>query len=274
MPFTLSHVAAILPLRRARALPLAALAAGSMAPDLPYYVPALGFLSRWTHTITGIVTIDVLLALGLWALWRSAAQPLRDLSPAAVRERWDPPGRTDGWPAAWWAVPVAAALGAATHVGWDEFTHAGRYATTHLGFLAATYPSPLGPLAGYRYAQYASGAVGLAIIVIAGLRQERTPMAVPSNPRLARVVPWLCLAVGIVGAGVRDVAAGGFGISWDALAFASTTGGVAAASATLLLTCWASVAAPVVVGWARASGGATGERGERERRRRDRRQDR
>ena len=41
MPFTPSHVAAILPLagRRDRGLPLAALAAGSMSPDLPYFQP-------------------------------------------------------------------------------------------------------------------------------------------------------------------------------------------------------------------------------------------
>ena len=270
MPFTPSHVAAILPFRRVRALPLGALAAGSMAPDLPYYVPALGFLSSWTHTIGGIVSLDVLFGVALWELWRSAAEPLSELSPAAVRERWDPLGCA----AAWWAVPAAAALGAATHVGWDEFTHAGRYATTHLGFPAATYPSPLGPLAGYRYAQYASGAVGLAVIVAAGLRQPRKPKPASSNPRLARVVPWLCLAAGIVGAGVRIGVADGFGIAWDAMAFATITGGIAAAAATLLLTCWASVAAPVVVGWARASGGAAGEQGERERQRRDRRPDR
>jgi len=90
------------------------------------------------------------------------------------------------------------------------------------------------------------------------LRQKRTPMAAAPNPRLAWAVPRLCLVAGVVGAGVRVVAAGGFGIPWDALAFASITGGVAAAAATLLLTCWASVAAPVVVGWARASGGAAG----------------
>ena len=269
MPFTPSHVAAILPFRRVRALPLGALAAGSMAPDLPYYVPALGFLSSWTHTIGGIVSLDVLFGVALWALLRSAAEPLSELSPAAVRERWDPLG----WAAAWWAVPAAAALGAATHVGWDEFTHAGRYATTHLGFLAATYPSPLGPLAGYRYLQYASGVVGLAILLAAGLRQPRTTDPAP-NPRLARVVPWLCLAAGMVGAGSRIVGAGGFGIRWDALVFATVTGGIAAAAGTLLLTCWATVAAPRMIGWARASGGAADQPGKRERRRRDRRQDR
>ncbi|MEE2045837.1 DUF4184 family protein, partial [Nocardiopsis tropica] len=38
MPFTLSHVAAVLPLARTR-LPPAALVVGSVVPDLPYYLP-------------------------------------------------------------------------------------------------------------------------------------------------------------------------------------------------------------------------------------------
>ena len=189
----------------------------------------------WTHTLAGIVSVDVLLGLALWVLWRSAAASLRDLAPTGVRERWTPPG----WAVdAWWALPVAVALGAATHVGWDEFTHAGRYASTHLAFLATTYPSPLGPLAGYRYAQYASGVIGLVVIVVAALRQPRTRQPHRPSPRLARALPWLCLIAGAVGAGVRVLAAGGFGVAWDALAFAAITGGLAAAAAMVLLACW------------------------------------
>jgi hypothetical protein len=254
MPFTPSHIAAVLPFGRVNALPLAALAAGSMSPDLPYYLPALGFLNRWTHTAVGFFSVDVLLGVALWALWRSAAAPLYDLSPAAVRERWDPPG----WTTSWWAVPLAVAVGAATHVGWDEFTHAGRYATTHLGLLAASYPGPLGPLAGYRYAQYASGAIGLAVIVLAALRQHRTLKPPVPQPGLARVVPWLCLAASAAGAGVRIIAGGGVRAPWDALAFAAFTGGIGAAAATLLVVCWCTAAAPRVVGWARAGSGAAG----------------
>ncbi len=239
MPFTPSHVAAVLPFARIRALPFAVLAAGSISPDVPYFVPGLRFLGAWTHTPAGIVTVDVLLGLAAWALWRSAASGLHDLAPAGVRERWTPPG----WAVdAWWALPVAVALGAATHVGWDEFTHAGRYGTTHLAFLAATYPSPLGPLAGYRYAQYASGVFGLVVIVVAALRRQRTPQERRTPTRLAPALPWLCLVAGSVGAGVRVLADGGFGIAWDALAFAAITGGLAAAAAMLLLACWGHAA--------------------------------
>ena len=150
-------------------------------------------------------------------------------------------------------------MGAATHVGWDEFTHAGRYATTHLGFLAATYPSPLGPLAGYRYAQYASGVVGLVLILVASLRLARTPQPHRARTSLSRVLPWLCLGAAAIGAAVRITANGGFGIAGEALAFAGITGGITATAAVLLLACWGRAVGPRVVGWARAGGGAAGQ---------------
>lgn len=265
MPFTPSHVAAVLPLRRVGggALPFAALAAGSMAPDLPYYLPVLGVLTPWTHTAAGVVTVDVVLGLAMWALWRSAAGALRDLSPAAVRERWVPAGWTV---AAWWVVPLALAIGAATHVGWDEFTHPGRWGTTALPALAASYPSPVGPLAGYRYAQYASGAVGLAAVALAAWRRPRTRgEGDAGHPALARSLPWLVGAAGLAGGVARVLASGGFGLPWDAIAFAGLTGGIGVAALTLLAVCWGVALAPRMVGWARAGGGATGQPGERAR---------
>jgi hypothetical protein len=256
MPFTPSHVAAVLPFRRLEALPFAALAAGSMSPDLPYFLPGLRFLGGWTHTLAGIVGLDVLFGLALWALWRSVTTSLQELAPAVIRERWAPPGWTL---AAWWGLPVAVVIGAATHVGWDEFTHAGRFATTHLAFLAASYPSPMGPLAGYRYAQYASGVAGLVVILVAGLRLPRTPQPLRRRTRLALALPWLCLGAAAIGAGVRIVADGGFGVAWDALAFAGITGGATATAGVLLLACWGRAAGPRMVGWGRAGSGAAGQ---------------
>ena len=34
-----------------------------MSPDLPYYLPALTPLGGWTHTLPGLVTIDVVFGL-------------------------------------------------------------------------------------------------------------------------------------------------------------------------------------------------------------------
>lgn len=236
MPFTPSHIAAVLPLRRAGGvLPFAALAAGSLSPDLPYYLPVLAPANRWTHTAIGIVTVDLVLGLALWAVWRSIATPLHELVPAAVRERWTPAG----WRvAAWWALPVSVAIGAATHVGWDEFTHPGRYLTTHLPLLAATYPGPLGPLPGYAWAQYASGVFGLAVLTIAAARAQRSRMPLTRPSRAAAALGWACAAAFAAGAAARVTQAGGVSIGPNALAFASLTGGIAAAGTTLLVACW------------------------------------
>jgi hypothetical protein len=62
MPFTTSHVAAILPF--ARALVPAALVVGSMAPDLFYSVPT-DVSRELSHSLPGFITVD--LALGLAA---------------------------------------------------------------------------------------------------------------------------------------------------------------------------------------------------------------
>lgn len=80
MPFTPSHVAAILPLRGrlSGTLPFAALAIGSVAPDLPYYLPGLNVLSAFTHRAWAVPSIDVALGLTAWLLWRWLAPALHE----------------------------------------------------------------------------------------------------------------------------------------------------------------------------------------------------
>ena len=60
MPLTLSHPAAVLPLRGLD-LPVTALVAGSMVPDVPLF---LGWTRGYevTHRLLGVVTVDPILA--------------------------------------------------------------------------------------------------------------------------------------------------------------------------------------------------------------------
>ncbi len=178
MPFTVSHVAAVLPLRRSArlraALPFAALAAGAMTPDLPVLVPwssHLGAGYARTHSLLGVLTLDVLLGVGFWAAWRLVAPVLRRLSPRPIRERWMLPSTRTGLA----RVPLAVALGAGTHVTWDSFTHTGRFGTRHIAVLADPQPwLPLG-LPGHSYAQYLSSVVGLVVLAVAATRLPRVP---------------------------------------------------------------------------------------------------
>ena len=66
MPFTLSHPAAVLPLRtRAPALPFTALVIGSMTPDAEYYLPFEPFPRRLTHAFVGVPTVDLVLGIAM-----------------------------------------------------------------------------------------------------------------------------------------------------------------------------------------------------------------
>lgn len=232
MPFTPSHIAAVLPLRRLGVgLPLAALAAGSVSPDVPYFIPGLMAVGQATHRPLAVVSLDVVIGLVLWVGWRAGARPLHDLAPASVRERWRPADWRSTPP---WTVPVAVALGAATHVLWDSFTHAHRFAATHLTVLSASYPSPLGgEWPGYQWAQYLSGAVGLIVLAWVGWRQPRRPTTAVRTcvPNAAVVVVTALAAIG--GAAARIVSSGAAEDGAGSVVFAGITGAIAAAAASL-----------------------------------------
>lgn len=126
MPFTISHAAAVLPLKKTR-LPMAALMIGSMSPDFSYFLPVE--LARGsTHNLGGILFFCLPVSLALWLLFvRVLEPPTVELLPSPWRERVP---RSD--PLTWRGLGLAAiatVLGAITHVVWDAFTHAHTFVT-------------------------------------------------------------------------------------------------------------------------------------------------
>jgi hypothetical protein len=128
VPFTVSHVVAVLPLRAGRTGLLLAtppLVIGSMAPDLPSVVGALS-LRDLTHQLVGAFTVDVAITAVGCVVWALVLRPVvADLVPG-LAARWGPLRRSERP----WAVRaglwyLAAAIGCLTHVVWDAFTHAG-----------------------------------------------------------------------------------------------------------------------------------------------------
>jgi len=183
MPFTGSHPAAVLPLFRL-GLP-SALVIGSMAPDLPYYLP-IPVHSDLTHSATGIVGVDLLLGLLSFTIWGWLIEPLAvAVAPVGVRRRLPEPAPSRPW--RWQPGDLRRGLvlvlsllaGAVTHVVWDEFTHIGRFGYRHLSWLADLH----GPLAGYRWAQYGSGVFGLLVLGLAVRRWWRTAPVADPPPR-------------------------------------------------------------------------------------------
>jgi hypothetical protein len=121
MPFTISHAAAVLPLRKLR-LPLAAMMIGSMAPDFPYFLP--GDLSRThTHDLEGIFTFCWPAGL---LVWLSFARLLERPSIELLPERWRTHLPRSDARFAWKPLALASLgviVGALTHIAWDAFTH-------------------------------------------------------------------------------------------------------------------------------------------------------
>jgi hypothetical protein len=235
MPFTASHAAAVLPLLRTP-LPASALVIGSMAPDFPFFLPVDPGLR--THTAVAIGTTDLLFGVPAWLIWHGLlAAPALWAAPRPVRARLTgvPLGvraRLTDVRAALLTV-VALAVGSATHVLWDEFTHARRWGPEQIPALAETWWL----MPGYRWLQYLSSLLG-ALLLLAWLARwwRRTP-AVAAPHRPGPWWPWaLLVAVGTgVGIPVALAAEGFGGAGYDGTTWG---GGAALAVAAVLAAAW------------------------------------
>jgi hypothetical protein len=123
MPFTISHAAAVLPLRKLR-LPLAAMMIGSMSPDFPYFLP--GDLSRTdTHDLEGVFTVCWPVGLLVWLSFvHLLERPSIELLPEPWRTRM-PRSDTRFSFRSLGLASLGVIIGALTHIAWDAFTHGG-----------------------------------------------------------------------------------------------------------------------------------------------------
>lgn len=178
MPVTLAHPAAVLPLR-GLGLPLSAMVIGSMTPDLPVLWQTWGAYS-FTHSLAGIVTLDLALTLVLLVFWdRWGRDALVDTAPAVVRDRLPARARIDR--RAWLLAPLAAVVGSSTHAAWDAFTHPWGWGVREIAWLREIH----GPFPGMQWAQFGSGALGLLVVGWAIVRHvQRAPRATPRPRRL------------------------------------------------------------------------------------------
>ena len=207
MPFTPSHAVVALPFLRTPLVP-AAIAVGAMSPDLPLFVPVAPFGYLQSHSFA-YLPVTVVLALGLLLAWRCGLRPaMRELSPQWLARRL--PGEWDAGAAAAAAetfarrgrrhptitgilvLVLSLALGAASHIVWDLFTHEGRAGIAALDVL-------WGPLPAYKWLQHGSSVVGLAILAVWAAVWLRRRRPAPPVPRVlsdrVRVAWWVSLPV-------------------------------------------------------------------------------
>ncbi|MEV7111974.1 DUF4184 family protein [Streptomyces anulatus] len=219
MPFTLSHAAAVLPAIRRNGTarwPLfpSALVAGSFAPDITYFadtvIPGAMEFGSFTHTFLGVVTVNVAIAAVLVTVWVLLREPLAALLPVRVRGRVHAFVRGQRWtrasfgPSAWLWFAVSGALGAATHVVWDAFTHHSRWGTELVPVLSRS----VGGFPVFQFVQYGSSALALVVVcwfAVTGLRLTPAGPAPEEVPVLGRRERWgalgllgLCVLLGVV----------------------------------------------------------------------------
>ncbi|WP_176491502.1 DUF4184 family protein [Curtobacterium sp. 'Ferrero'] len=163
MPFTVSHAVVAFAARRT-ALPVAAVAAGSMAPDAVLFVPWLPPYA-FTHSWAGVVTVDLAVALVVVAAWWWLVRPAWTAAlPAVARrvpEAWSTPPHPAVGTAAW--TVVACVVGSVTHVAWDAFSHPHGWVVQRVALLrvdVAGHPA-------WAVVQDASSALGLLALLAA-----------------------------------------------------------------------------------------------------------
>lgn len=132
MPFTISHIAAVLPLKKYTPLPFSstALIIGSMVPDFEYFM-RMTLYGHYGHTARGILTFDFPAGLLLYVLYHAIVRrPLITHLPSDLRKRFETSLEFD-WRTYFVRnflyILLSLFIGIATHFIWDGFTHDEEY---------------------------------------------------------------------------------------------------------------------------------------------------
>lgn len=98
-------------------------------------------------------------------MWQAALAPVaRSIAPVGIRARLATSRTLRSFLSLRQGILVLVSLyvGITTHIVWDEFTHRGRWGARHITWLA----TPHHGVAGYEWAQYPSGVVGMLVLVL------------------------------------------------------------------------------------------------------------
>ncbi|HKT71821.1 MAG TPA: DUF4184 family protein [Steroidobacteraceae bacterium] len=191
MPFTLSHAAAGLPLRRIKYLSTVPLLLGTFMPDVPQYLPVRlqQLVLDDTHSFSGLFTVSLPLGMAMLLTILLLQEPLTAL--LSERARWvclQALERFAGLRRRWLVAAISILVGAWTHIAWDSFTHPDGWTATRVAALNA----PL-DLFGWHtqlshVLQYVSSVFGLAVLAWWYPRLAASaPVAVRSDPNRGRL---------------------------------------------------------------------------------------
>jgi hypothetical protein len=211
LPFTVSHAAAVLPLRKR--FIFSALVVGAIAPDLHYFV-GVDHHFQATHTVAGAFYICLPSALAvLWLFQRVLKLPLISLAPDSLQPRLarfaEPfqfgPAKRFG------SILISLLLGIFSHLLWDSFTHGRGYMAQHIALLRAVPFAQYGiyrPL--YNLLQHLSSLLGVGILVTAYYRWSEKAQAqpVPEKLKLSQRIKSISIAAIGIGAAILGLICG------------------------------------------------------------------
>ncbi len=194
MPFTVSHIAAVLPLHKPlrRFGLLSAAAIGAMAPDLDLILP-IRVIREQTHGRLALLTFCLPIGLAVWALFQALIKPaLMEVLPDRVYARLcaEHLGPRLGSVKAWFFAAFAVLFGALTHIIWDGFTHEDGRGVRMLPVLGDRGPEFAGSTWQlYRWLQHGSSVVGVAALFMTlwlWVRHAKLPNPPPERRLPAR----------------------------------------------------------------------------------------
>ncbi|MGA2370839.1 MAG: DUF4184 family protein [Candidatus Korobacteraceae bacterium] len=188
MPFTVSHAAAVLPLRKLN-LVSSAFIVGSMAPDFPYIIGNTEYRGMG-HQFPGLIEFTIPASLAaLWLFHNIIKRPTIGLLPAAMQERLR--GQTADFKfagaARFLAILGSISLGVLSHVVWDSFTHPYTWPWRQFVWLRSFVHVPLvhhrmQVFAALQYLSTIVGMLALAIWVLLWYRRSTPAVTVTLKP--------------------------------------------------------------------------------------------
>jgi Domain of unknown function (DUF4184) len=199
MPWTLSHPAAVLPLRRFSPQPLdfAALVIGSTTPDIGFYIGRFD-LATFAHTLPGSFLACLPTGVVLLFFYYLFCRPVCYALPSPHRQALlplCPDFPTE--PIRWGIILLSLLLGAWTHNFWDAFTHEHGWFVDRIPWLQQPVLQ-IGSTTVYMFLvlQELSTVVGFAIVVFAywfWLRRQPVGPSVAAGPDVWRYLFWLVI---------------------------------------------------------------------------------
>lgn len=202
MPFTVSHPAIVLPLKKIKPawFSTTGLVMGSLAPDFPYFLKMDG-TSDYGHTFAGIFLLDiplsflVAIAFHLWyrnSLIRHLPSPLDRQHADCLSFRF-----LDYLKRGWLLFAISCLIGVVSHLVWDEFAKPEGY----VYYLAPSFfrqAIRLGPFNQplYTLIERVGAVLGLAFLAWVLLRKNPEASGFHPLPVKQKVYYWLSVALG------------------------------------------------------------------------------